>query len=154
MANYMMCPNCQTQLDVERFAGQVVACPQCATQLAIPAAPMAAVPEVPVRPLPQAYPRQSNLKVVVILLSLAVILLAALLTLYWRDKSAEKSDKEKVLDRQRESLRRTASASNLNQMAKACYMYADVPANGTENRRRWRYDCMESRLLFPGPFLP
>lgn len=35
-----------------------------------------------------------------------------------------------VLARARESARRTSSASNLNQMAKAAFMYADVPANG------------------------
>jgi prepilin-type N-terminal cleavage/methylation domain-containing protein len=36
-----------------------------------------------------------------------------------------------VLARARESARRTSCASNLNQLAKACYMYADVPANGS-----------------------
>ncbi|MCY3017405.1 MAG: type II secretion system protein [Planctomycetota bacterium] len=35
-----------------------------------------------------------------------------------------------VLARAREAARRTSCASNLNQMAKAMYMYADVPANG------------------------
>jgi len=35
-----------------------------------------------------------------------------------------------VLARARESARRTSCASNLNQIAKAMYMYADVPANG------------------------
>jgi hypothetical protein len=37
-----------------------------------------------------------------------------------------------VLARSRESARRVASASNLNQMLKAAYMYADVPANKGE----------------------
>jgi prepilin-type N-terminal cleavage/methylation domain-containing protein len=36
-----------------------------------------------------------------------------------------------VLARARESARRTSCASNLNQIVKACFMYADVPANGT-----------------------
>jgi hypothetical protein len=35
-----------------------------------------------------------------------------------------------VLARARESARRVSSASNMNQLAKACYMFADVPANG------------------------
>ena len=35
-----------------------------------------------------------------------------------------------VLARARESARRTSCASNLNQLAKAMYMYQDVPANG------------------------
>jgi len=35
-----------------------------------------------------------------------------------------------VLARARESARRTSCASNINQIAKAMYMYADVPANG------------------------
>ena len=35
-----------------------------------------------------------------------------------------------VLARARESARRTSCASNLNQMAKAMFMYSDVPANG------------------------
>ena len=36
-----------------------------------------------------------------------------------------------VLSRARESARRTACASNLNQIGKAMFMYSDVPANGT-----------------------
>jgi prepilin-type N-terminal cleavage/methylation domain-containing protein len=36
-----------------------------------------------------------------------------------------------VLARARESARRTSCASNLNQIAKAMFMYSDVPANGT-----------------------
>jgi prepilin-type N-terminal cleavage/methylation domain-containing protein len=35
-----------------------------------------------------------------------------------------------VLARARESARRTSCASNLNQMAKAMFMYSDVPSNG------------------------
>ncbi|HEY3323456.1 MAG TPA: type II secretion system protein [Planctomycetota bacterium] len=35
-----------------------------------------------------------------------------------------------VLARARESARRTSCASNLNQIAKGCFMYADVPSNG------------------------
>jgi len=36
-----------------------------------------------------------------------------------------------VLARARESARRTSCASNLNQIGKACFMYADVPSNST-----------------------
>jgi prepilin-type N-terminal cleavage/methylation domain-containing protein len=55
-----------------------------------------------------------------------------------------------VLARARESARRTSCASNLNQIAKAMFMYSDVPANGTfpKTDSANNANCADLGLLF------
>jgi len=57
-----------------------------------------------------------------------------------------------VLARARESARRVACASNLNQIGKACFMFADVPANEakfpTKFSQLYRNYLMDPRVFF------